>query len=375
LGNLEAHARNIEIEDLLGRNQVDIDRAPLESFLAGKVVMVTGAGGSIGTEICRQVAQFAPSRLVLVERSEFALFTIERELSQRSPEVEAVAALVDVRDRARLARLYDQHQPAVVIHAAAHKHVPMLEANACEAVINNVVGTKNAAELARDRGVAVFVLVSTDKAVRPTSLMGATKRVAELAVQAVGGATQVVTVRFGNVLGSTGSVVPIFRDQIRRGGPVTVTHPEMERYFMTIAEASQLVLQAGAMGEGGATYILDMGEPVRIVELARDMIRLSGLRVDVDVGIAFTGVRPGEKLREELRYEAETVAPTRHPKILRTRSPRMLDTWVSSYVDELISHARTGDDAAVRRHLARLPGAAITTRREEAHDERPRQRA
>jgi len=309
--------RDVAIEDLLGREPVQLDLDGLSAAMRGHAVLVSGAGGSIGAELCRQVCRFAPSALLLVERTENALFHVHRELAASHPEVNLVALLADVGDRARMEQIFEAHRPSVVLHAAAHKHVPMMEWNPCEAVKNNVFGTRALADLSDRHGVERFVMISTDKAVNPTSVMGATKRVAEIYVQALSqrSRTRFVTVRFGNVLGSAGSVIPIFKEQIAAGGPVTVTHPEMKRYFMTIPEASQLVLQAGMMGDGGEIFILDMGEPVRIADLARDLITLSGLRPDEDVEIKFTGMRPGEKLFEELSVDSETANKTRHPKI------------------------------------------------------------
>jgi len=323
--------RDVEIEDLLGRETVRLDEGEVQRFLGGRTVMVTGAGGSIGSEIARQVARLGPSRLLLLERAEFALFAIEQELKARYPELEILAVVGDVGDRARMRAVLSRWRPTVVFHAAAHKHVPMMESNPTEAVTNNVLGTRVLGEAAAESGVEVFVLISTDKAVRPRSIMGASKRLAELVVQDLAGrhATRFLAVRFGNVLGSAGSVIPIFREQIRRGGPVTVTDPDMVRYFMTIPEASQLVLQAGAMGLGGEIFILDMGEPVRILDLAKEMIALSGLRHGDDVDIVFTGIRPGEKLVEVLETEDEEMARTRHPKIfigkIASRSKEEMD--------------------------------------------------
>ncbi|MBX3466780.1 MAG: polysaccharide biosynthesis protein [Planctomycetes bacterium] len=310
--------RKVSIEDLLGRAPVQLDEDAIAEVVRDEVVMVTGAGGSIGAELCRQVARFGPARLVLVERAENSLFLIERELRERAPELVIEPRMADVSDVPRMERLFDQVRPAVVLHAAAHKHVPMMERNPGEAIKNNVCGTRVLADLAREHGVSVFVLVSTDKAVNPSSVMGASKRIAELYVQSLAARsrkTRFVTVRFGNVLGSNGSVVPIFQEQIARGGPVTVTHPEMTRYFMTIPEACQLILQAASMGHGGEIFVLDMGQPVRIVDLARDLIRLSGFVPDRDVPIVFSGVRPGEKLHEELSRADEHADRTRHPKI------------------------------------------------------------
>jgi FlaA1/EpsC-like NDP-sugar epimerase len=309
--------REVAIEDLLGREPVQLDELLINGSIRNEVVMVTGAGGSIGSELCRQVCRFAPKRLVLVERFENALFEIHRELHKEHPTLDIAPCIADVTDAARMEHVFERHHPSVVFHAAAHKHVPMMESNPGEAVKNNVGGTRLLANLSDRFGVARFVLVSTDKAVNPTSVMGATKRVAEIYTQALGqrSKTRFVTVRFGNVLGSNGSVIPIFKEQIARGGPLTVTHPEMKRYFMTIPEASQLVLQAGAMGDGGEIFILDMGEPVKIIELARDLIRLSGLRPDEDIAINVSGIRPGEKLFEELSTDTEHADKTKHPKI------------------------------------------------------------
>lgn len=323
--------REVSIEDLLGREPVVLDHAGVASFIRGKRVLVTGAGGSIGSELCRQIVAFEPEKLVLVERSEFHLFEIHGELAAGHG-ARVIPRIGDVCDAGRLASIFERERPHVVFHAAAHKHVPMMEWNPGEAVKNNVFGTRNVADAAHRAGADAFVLVSTDKAVNPTSVMGATKRVGEMYVQALSrrSSTKFVAVRFGNVLGSAGSVIPTFKRQIAAGGPVTVTHPEMTRYFMTIPEASQLVMQAGALGKGGEIFVLDMGSPVKIVDLARDMVRLSGLIPDVDVKIEFSGVRPGEKLYEELAFDEEKMDRTRHPKIFVGRiSPRDLDEVVS----------------------------------------------
>ncbi len=312
--------REVDINDLLGREPVELDTDTIGHFVTGKVVLVTGAGGSIGSELCRQVAAFHPKRLVLLEQAENNLFHIDRELRAGDPDLAVVPVIADVCDRPRLAAVFREHRPDVIFHAAAHKHVPMMELNPGEAIKNNVFGSRNVVDMARETGADALVLISTDKAVNPTSVMGCTKRITEMYCQAVSseaGAdeTKFVIVRFGNVLGSAGSVVPIFREQIARGGPVTVTHPEMRRYFMTIPEATQLVIQAGTMGKTGQIMLLDMGEPVKIVDLARDMITLSGFRPEVDIEIEFLGVRPGEKLFEELRTSGEDVLPTHHHKI------------------------------------------------------------
>ncbi len=359
--------RSVQIEDLLGREPVYLDEAQIGQFLAGKRVMVTGAGGSIGSELVRQVARFQPSKIFLVERAEFALFEIDGELRRTRPEIEVLPLVADVCDEGRMRALFGEHAPQVVFHAAAHKHVPMMEANPGEAIKNNILATRLTGELAGEHGVETFVMISTDKAVRPTSIMGATKRVAELAVQDLAKrfpGTKYLAVRFGNVVGSAGSVVPIFREQIRRGGPVTVTHPEMRRYFMTIPEAAQLVLQAGAIGEGGEIFILDMGEPVRILDLAEEMITLTGLRPYVDMDIVFTGLRPGEKLFEELELSGEQIAKTRHPKIYIGK----LNAYPTSEVEQALrllqDLAREGDGTAVRKFLnSLLPEANLGVRR------------
>ena len=310
--------RNVDIADLLGREPVELDAEQIGRQLRGKRVLVTGAGGSIGSEMCRQIAEFGPKRLVLLEQAENNLFEIDRELRAAHTGLDVVPYVADITDRARIGAIFDQERPTAVFHAAAHKHVPMMEINPGEAVKNNIGGTIVVADTCLVTGVEKMVMISTDKAVNPTSIMGCTKRVAEMYVQGLtgGGVTQFVTVRFGNVLGSSGSVVPIFRDQIACGGPVTVTHADMTRYFMTIPEAAQLVLQAGTMGRGGEIYMLHMGEPVRIIDLARDMITLSGLRPDIDIEIVFSGKRPGEKLFEELLSVGEDIGDTSHPKIM-----------------------------------------------------------
>lgn len=335
-----SQVRRIELEDLLGREVVALDNNGLCSWLSGKVVLVTGGGGSIGSELCRQVACFGPSRLVLFEISEFALYRIEQELSVTFPEVKLIPLVGDVKDRARLESVFSTQKPDIVFHAAAYKHVPLMEGeNAWEAVCNNVLGTWQVADAAQRYFAGHFVLISTDKAVNPTNVMGATKRLAERVIQQLQNehGTCFVTVRFGNVLGSSGSVIPKFREQIARGGPVTITHPDITRYFMLIPEATQLVLQAGYMGQGGEIFVLDMGEPVKIVDLARDMIRLSGFSED-DIRIEFIGLRPGEKLFEELLADNEQTLPTSHPKlrIARAREGRdavwlkELETWLEN---------------------------------------------
>jgi len=347
--------RAVELDDLLGRDPVQLDDAALHSFLDGKTVLVTGAGGSIGSELCRQIVRYAPARVVLFDSSEFALYSIEQEFGDRLPHAEIAAVIGDAKDARRVAEVFARHRPHVVFHAAAYKHVPLMEEeNAFEGVANNVLSTVTVAQAAQQAGASKFVLVSTDKAVNPANVMGASKRLAEIACQALQDAsrTQLVIVRFGNVLGSTGSVVPRFREQIARGGPVTVTHPDIQRYFMSIPEAAQLVLQAGAMGKGGEIFVLDMGDPVRIVDLARQMIRLSGLAED-DVRIEYTGLRPGEKLYEEPLADAERTLPTPHPK-LRVAQARPPEN--GKLLDEVLAWlgcACGADAATVRAQLRR----------------------
>ncbi len=311
--------RPVDINDLLGREAVELDPDALARFLKGRRVLITGAGGSIGSEMCRQVCNFKPDTLILVEQAENPLFEIQNEIKRTFEDIPLVSCICDIYDRERVMEVWATHRPEVVIHAAAHKHVPLMEQNPCEAVKNNIMGSRNVADASNRYDVDQFVMISTDKAVNPSSVMGASKRIAEIYTQNLnnqaGCNTQFKAVRFGNVLGSAGSVVPIFRRQIAAGGPVRVTHPEMTRYFMTIPEAAQLVLQAAATGSGGQIYLLDMGEPVKIVDLARQMITLSGFRPDEDIDIVFSGVRPGEKLFEELRTEGEDIEPTVHPKI------------------------------------------------------------
>jgi FlaA1/EpsC-like NDP-sugar epimerase len=314
--------RNIELDDLLGRDPVKLDDAGLRGLIEGQCVLVTGAGGSIGAELCRQIARFAPSRLVLFELSEYALYAVEQEFRDRMPGVPIAAVIGDAKSAARVGEAFARFRPQVVFHAAAYKHVPLMEGeNAFQAVSNNVLSTVAVARAAQAAGAAKFVLVSTDKAVNPTNVMGASKRLAEIACQRLqeAGGTQFVIVRFGNVLGSTGSVIPRFREQIARGGPVTVTHPQIQRYFMSIPEATQLVLQAALMGKGGEIYVLDMGEPVKIVDLARQLITLSGY-AEGDIRVEFTGLRPGEKLYEELLADAEHTLATPHPKLRVARA-------------------------------------------------------
>jgi FlaA1/EpsC-like NDP-sugar epimerase len=329
-GSMVPQVRELALEDLLRREPVRPDSSALAAFIRGKVVLVTGAAGSIGSEICRQVLTFEPSRLVALDCAETPLHDLTLELLPLAPRGTLIFRLVDVTDPSSVGLVFTESRPDLVFHAAALKHVPVLETHPHRAVEVNVGGTRVVGEAAA-ACASTFVLISTDKAVRPTSVMGTTKRLAELLVRCLGRrpgvSTRYVSVRFGNVLGSNGSVVPIFRKQLARGGPLTVTHPEMRRYFMTIPEAVHLVLQAGALGQGGETFFLDMGEPVRIVDLAEDIIRLSGLEPGVDVKIEFTGIRPGEKLYEELRMDSENMAPTRHPKVFQLRSESADSAW------------------------------------------------
>lgn len=346
--------REVAIEDLLHREPVQLNTEEIAGYIENRVVLVTGAGGSIGSEIVRQAARFRPRRVILLGRGEHSLYQIERELERKWPELEYRSVVADVRQHDKLAHVFELHRPQVVFHAAAHKHVPLMENNPDEAVFNNVGGTRNLVELSLDGGVERLVNISTDKAVNPTSVMGASKRVAEYLVEWGGRRArpgQVFTsVRFGNVLGSRGSVVPLFREQISLGGPVTVTHPEMTRYFMTIPEAGQLVLQAGGLGRNGAVYLLNMGEPVRILDLAHDLIRLSGLEPGADIKIAFTGMRPGEKLYEELLTAEEGTEATKHQKIFVARNSGLPDAELTQLLERLFDAARKRDGAEI--HLA-----------------------
>lgn len=341
--------RDVDINDLLGREVVQLDLQLIEAFLRDKVILVTGAGGSIGSEMCRQVCTFGPKSLLLVEQSENPLFFVERELRNAFPDVTQEAIICDIVDKQRVNKIYEQYHPQVVIHAAAHKHVPLMESNPGEAIKNNVIGTRNMADAADAFGTEHFVMISTDKAVNPTSIMGSSKRIAEMYIQDLNNTsnTHFVTVRFGNVLGSNGSVIPIFKKQIAEGGPVTVTHSDMTRYFMTIPEASQLVLQAAAMGKGGEIFLLDMGEPVKIIDLARELITLSGFRVDEDIEIRFSGLRPGEKLFEELSIEGEDMIPTKHPKIAIWKTIPKDRQALRDGIEKLVDIAYTQDRSRI----------------------------
>jgi FlaA1/EpsC-like NDP-sugar epimerase len=348
--------RQIEIQDLLRREPVKTDLAQVASLVRDQVVMVTGAGGSIGSELCRQLARLEPQRIIAVGRGENSIFELLQELGRTFPKLEVEPVIGDVRDHTRMASVIGGYRPFSVFHAAAHKHVPLMEANVAEAVLNNVLGTRNVVTLSAEHDVQHFVLISTDKAVRPTSVMGATKRIAEHVVHecAVQRRSGYVSVRFGNVLGSRGSVVPTFMRQIADGGPVTITHPDMTRYFMTIPEAVQLVLQAAALGDQGEVFVLDMGEPVRVCDLALDLIRLSGLQPGVDIEVHFTGARPGEKLYEELFFKGAQMVPTDHPKILRARDSAISEHGEGEIAD-LIRAARENRPASeIRRSIVRL---------------------
>ena len=347
-----SQVRRVELDDLLGRDPVELDSEGLHTLLGGGHVMVTGAGGSIGSELCRQIARFTPSRIIFFELNEFSLYRLEQEFRQHFPAIEIVCAIGDVKNRVRLARVMSEHKPLVVFHAAAYKHVPLMETdNAWEAVLNNALGSYRLAATAAAHGVCKLVLISTDKAVNPTNVMGASKRLAEILCQSLQKADdmQIIVVRFGNVLGSAGSVVPKFREQIAAGGPVTVTHPEITRFFMSIPEAAQLVLQAGLMGRGGEIFVLDMGEPVRIVDLARNMIRLSGFSED-DIKIVFTGLRAGEKLYEELLADDERTLKTPHRK-LRIAAARPSYPVRAAEILDWLTQAGPVEDDAVRARL------------------------
>jgi FlaA1/EpsC-like NDP-sugar epimerase len=348
--------RDVEINDLLGREVVNLDMEKIRHFLNDKVILVTGAGGSIGSEMCRQVCAFKPRQLLLVEQAENPLFFIERELQKSFPRAPLESIIADITDKYRVEQILSRYRPHVVIHAAAHKHVPLMEQNPGEAIKNNINGTRTVANAADAFGAECFVMISTDKAVNPTSIMGSSKRVAEMYIQDLNktSKTHFVTVRFGNVLGSNGSVIPIFKQQIAAGGPVTITHPEMRRYFMTIPEASQLVLQAAAMGQGGEIFVLDMGDPVKIVDLAMELITLSGFRPGEDIEIEFTGLRPGEKLFEELSIEGEDMAATQHPKIAVWKNLPKDRQTVRAGIEKLLEVAGTQDRLQIIRVLKEL---------------------
>ena len=356
--------RDVRYEDLLGRPPVQLDTTGIRSYLDGRTILITGCGGSIGSELCRQVIKYQPHSLILVDASEANLFHIQMELQHELYYQNCTTILGHVQDRQLMMSVFRKFRPQVVFHAAAYKHVPMLEKNPWEAVTNNIVGSQTVMELAAEYDVKRFVLVSTDKAVKPTNVMGASKRVAELLLQSFqGNNTKFVAVRFGNVVGSSGSVIPLFRRQIEQGGPVTVTHPDVNRYFMTIPEAAQMIIQAGAMGEGGEVFILKMGTPVKILDMARDLIRLSGKEPDKDIKIVFTGLREGEKLYEELITVGEGIGPTKHEKIMVLRSdgfsnglksPAELHDWLNSELKQLYDLALRHDSPAIKRKLQEI---------------------
>jgi FlaA1/EpsC-like NDP-sugar epimerase len=356
--DLATQIRPVQVEDVLGREPIDVDLEASASYLQDQTVLVTGAGGSIGSELCRQIARLGPQRLVLVDQGETALFEIERELVDERGFAACIPVLADVKSRTKMRQVFDRYRPSIVFHAAAYKHVPLMEANPLESVRNNALGTRILAEIAVEFGAERFLLVSTDKAVNPKTVMGQSKALCEWIVEAYGArediATRFVAVRFGNVLGSSGSVIPIFRRQIANGGPVTVTHPEMTRYFMTIPEAASLVIQAGAIGGRGDVFVLDMGDPVRILDLAKQMVRLSGKEPDRDIAVEIVGTRPGEKLHEELWGEGETAEPTKHPKIMRLSGPTVDAVWLQDELAELERLVRAGETLEVVSRLATM---------------------
>jgi FlaA1/EpsC-like NDP-sugar epimerase len=356
--------RDISYEDLLGRPPVQLDATGIRGYLDGKTVLITGCGGSIGSELCRQVIKYQPGYLILLDSSESNLFNIQMEMQNEQYFRHCEAVLAHVQNRQLMNDIFKKYKPQVVFHAAAYKHVPMLEKNPWEAVFNNIMGSRMVMEMSLKHQVERFVLVSTDKAVRPTNVMGTSKRITELIMQSLqGNGTRFMAVRFGNVVGSSGSVIPLFRRQIEQGGPVTVTHPEINRYFMTIPEASQMILQAGAMGEGGEIFVLRMGTPVKISDMARDLIRLSGKEPDVDIKIVFTGLREGEKLYEELITVGEDILPTGHEKVMVLRSNEhssdvqfLLKTKekLNKAIDDLAKEAQSHDGKTIKKKLKEI---------------------
>jgi FlaA1/EpsC-like NDP-sugar epimerase len=376
--DLAGQIRPVQVEDVLGREPVEVDLDAIATFLAGETVLVTGAGGSIGAELCRQIARMEPARLILVEQAEPALFEIERELVDERDFKACFPILADVKSERKMRQVFERYRPTVVFHAAAYKHVPLMEANPLEAVRNNTLATKVVADAAVEGGAKRFVLVSTDKAANPKNLMGQSKALCEWIVEAYGARKDVTTrfcaVRFGNVLGSSGSVIPIFRRQIEKGGPVTVTHPDMTRYFMTIPEAVALVIQAAAIGGQGRIYVLDMGDPVKIVDLARNMIRLSGREPDADVAIEFIGARPGEKLHEVLWGDGESVTATEHPKVLRATRRPIDAAWLEDELAELERLVEAGETLELVARVGAIIRApkrsAAAVEHEKAHADR-----
>ncbi len=354
--------REVSLEDLLGRDPVHLDSAAITSYLEGRCVLVTGAGGSIGSELCRQILKFQPTKILLLGRGENSIFAIHQELKKRPEPVEIVPVIADVRDQERMQSIFARHKPAVVFHAAAHKHVPLMEENVSEAITNNVRGTQILAELAHKSNVETFVLVSSDKAVNPTSVMGATKRMAEMIVQSLDtrSETRFASVRFGNVLASRGSVIPLWKQQIAQGGPVTVTHADATRYFMLIPESVQLILQAGALASGGEIYVLDMGKPVRIIDLAYDLIRFSGLRPNQDIKVDVVGLRPGEKLHEELLTAEEGLTKTTYEKIFVGQPVKIDHQQLYDRIDNMVTAARSDDELSVRSQLDTVLGGTLS---------------
>jgi len=356
-GRISANTiREVRLEDLVGRQEVRLDPERISRFLCGKRILVTGAGGSIGSELVRQISRFQPAVVGLLDFSELNLFQVEQEFQLRLRSLPTESFLTDIRDRDALQGILERFKPHIIFHAAAYKHVPMQESHPREAVLNNVLGTRNLVDLALEMEVESFVLVSTDKAVRPTNVMGATKRVAELFVESMNGRqdTRFVAVRFGNVFSSSGSAIPTFQAQIAQGGPVTVTHPDVMRYFMSIPEAAQLILQAGAMGKGSEIFILDMGEPIRIVDMAKDLIRLHGLEPEKDIAIEFTGLRPGEKLHEELITSGEGIVSTEHEKIMVLRGKTRDAAALLAQIETLLAIARRGNREAIKKKLQEI---------------------
>ena len=345
--------REVSIEDLLGREPVKLDWEGIRAQIAHQVILISGAGGSIGSELCRQIARLNPEMLILLEMSEYNLYRIDMELRKQYPELHLQTVLGDIRDQERLERVFTQMRPTIVFHAAAYKHVPMVELNPGVGTQMNIVGTQILADTAARYGVNKFIMISTDKAVNPTNVMGASKRIAEIYCQNLNSRTETafITTRFGNVLGSSGSVVPLFKRQIESGGPVTVTHPDIERYFMTIPESCQLVLQAATIGKGGEIFVLDMGEPVKIQELAKQLIRLSGLIPEEDIPIVYTGLRPGEKLFEELFHPDEQLRTTTHPKIMLAQSRHLDWTWLQAQIKRLKRVCMAGESQEIKRCL------------------------
>ncbi len=367
--------RDIAIEDLLRRPPSEINLAEIAAYVTNKTVLVTGAGGSIGSEICRQILPFQPAKLLLLGHGENSIFKVNQELqgSAKLGNTALIPIITDIQDREKIGHLFQAHQPEIVFHAAAHKHVPLMELNPEEAVKNNVLGTRNLVDAAHNARVERFVMISTDKAVNPTSVMGASKRVSEMILKCYArrSQTRFVAVRFGNVLGSRGSVIPMFKEQIEKGGPITITHPKMIRYFMTIPEASKLVIQAGAYGKGGEVFILDMGEPVRIVDLAEDLIRLAGLEVGRDIEIKFTGIRPGEKLYEELLTASEGITATRNSKIFIAKPEEVDEQALMAMVEKLEMAARVGKPRNIIRGFQEIV-PSFAPNRDMIHNEKPR---